>query len=417
MAMTGASDAGTAGTLLGRWEFRPVAILHRSAGGLVSRGRIQSHGGRVKFLIVDDSPAGRELAMRELEQDFGEAECVEIGCKPAFDAALALGGFDAVLTDFRMHWADGLWILREVRALYPYVPVIFITESGSEEIAVEGMKAGLSDYVLKQHPHRLPVALRESLEKARLRQNYDRALSELQQAHVGLQQAAEGLEQRVAERTAELAWANQELRAEMAGRRRVEEERGRLLDENLRQRELLEHLVASAPIGIAVLTGPEHCYQLANPAYQAVLGLEEGSFPGQPFARVSPDLAGLVAELLEPACAVGEPVSLIEYERAGNGAWGRGMGGSDGAGGRVAASAGGMGQGAEGGSEASPLLSPAPEPSSSPQSYWDLHAVPMHNREGRVAELLVLVNDVTQKVLAARGWRSWTSRWGPAGAS
>ncbi len=56
-----------------------------------------------------------------------------------------------------------------------------------------------------------------------------------------------------------------------------------------------------------------------------------------------------------------------------------------------------MGQGTEGGSEASPLLSPAPEPSSSPQSYWDLHAVPMHNREGRVAELLVLVNDVTQR--------------------
>ena len=345
----------------------------------------------MRFLIVDDSPADRELAMRELVQEFGEAEFVEIGRKPDFGAALDEGGFDAVLTDFRLHWADGLWILKEVRARYPYVPVVFITESGSEEIAVEGMKAGLSDYVLKQHPHRLPVALRESLEKAALRQNYDRALSELQQAHSELQQAAEGLEQRVVERTAELARANQELRAEMAVRHRVEEERGRLLAENLAQREILEHLIASAPIGIAVLAGPDHSYQLANPAYRAALGLsEEGSFPGQPFARVTPDLAGLVPDLLEPARAAGEPVSLIEYERTATVRQGTATG----------EGARGEGQDVEGRSGASPLLPPVSYSLFPSQSYWDLHAVPLHDRHGGVAELLLLVNDVTQKVLA-----------------
>ena len=56
------------------------------------------------------------------------------------------------------------------------------TDSGSEEIAVEGMKAGLSDYVLKSHPTRLAIAVQESLEKARLRRTQREAEAALKQA-------------------------------------------------------------------------------------------------------------------------------------------------------------------------------------------------------------------------------------------
>jgi signal transduction histidine kinase/DNA-binding response OmpR family regulator len=300
----------------------------------------------LRILIIDDGPADRELAIRALDKEFAGAEFVEIGRRPELNDALARGGFDAVLSNFRLHWTDGFWVLNEIREHYPYVPVVFMTESGSEEIAVEAMKAGLSDYVLKHHTQRLPIALRESLEKSRLRQ------------------AAEGLERPVEERTAELsrretelAQANQDLRSEMAERRRVEEERERLLAENQRQRELLEHLIAAAPIGIAVLRSSDMCYELANRAYLAITG-KPADLPGQSFGRVSPDLAELAAELLQPACETGETVSIREFGRAAQGQRGEG--------------------------------------------YWDLDAVPLHGAAGDVVDVLVLVNDVSQKVLARR---------------
>src|SRR5262249_38807304 len=64
-------------------------------------------------------------------------------------------------------WTDGLSLLREVKARYPYTPVVMLTASGSELLAVEGMQAGLSNYIPKTHLHRLPEALQHSLERAR----------------------------------------------------------------------------------------------------------------------------------------------------------------------------------------------------------------------------------------------------------
>ena len=72
-----------------------------------------------------------------------------------------------VLTDYRLQWSDGLNVLSQVRAAHPNAPVIMVTDTGSEEIAAAGMKAGLADYVLKGHLHRLTLVVKESLEKDR----------------------------------------------------------------------------------------------------------------------------------------------------------------------------------------------------------------------------------------------------------
>jgi two-component sensor histidine kinase len=91
------------------------------------------------------------------------------------------------------------------------------TDSGSEEIAVEGMKAGLSDYVLKGHPTRLTIAVHESLEKARMRR-------EQREAEEALLQTKSTLERMVDERTRELNALADELRADIAKRQRIEQE-------------------------------------------------------------------------------------------------------------------------------------------------------------------------------------------------
>ncbi|MFL5625475.1 MAG: response regulator, partial [Ktedonobacteraceae bacterium] len=133
----------------------------------------------MKFLIIDDNPADRELVVRKLRKEFVDAEFIELGLPAGIDGVISQGGYDVVLTDYQLNWADGLYILRKVKEHYPDVPVVMFTGTGNEEVAVEGMKSGLSNYVLKQHLENLPFAIRESLEKAELRKQYDEAIQQL----------------------------------------------------------------------------------------------------------------------------------------------------------------------------------------------------------------------------------------------
>jgi PAS domain S-box-containing protein len=142
----------------------------------------------MRFLIVDDNPADRELISRCLRQAFPDVELVEVGDSDRFARALDEGGFDLILTDYLMGWTDGLAVLREVQERMPDMPVVMVTGSGSEEVAVEGMKAGLSDYVLKRHLERLAFSVREVLEKVELRRSKDR-LQHLWQAERALRES------------------------------------------------------------------------------------------------------------------------------------------------------------------------------------------------------------------------------------
>jgi PAS domain S-box-containing protein len=130
----------------------------------------------LKFLIVDDNPADRELVIRRLKRSFENPTFEEIGRGGDFERAVARGGFDVALTDYHLHWSNGLEVFRHIRDRWPDLPVIMFTDSGNEEVAVEGMKLGLSDYLLKRHLERLPIAIRESLDKLALERKYEEAL-------------------------------------------------------------------------------------------------------------------------------------------------------------------------------------------------------------------------------------------------
>jgi two-component sensor histidine kinase len=184
----------------------------------------------IKVLLIDDNAADRDLLVRDLRRSFDAIDCVAIFRRPDFEAALAQGGFDVVITDYQLQWADGLSILQQCLKSHPHIPVIMFTDSGSEEVAVEGMKAGLSDYVLKSHPTRLAIAVQEGIEKARLR----RAQRE---AEAALKRAKDTLERTAEERTAELNALTAERHADIAQRQRVEEE---LRDSQARLRSALQ---------------------------------------------------------------------------------------------------------------------------------------------------------------------------------
>jgi len=128
----------------------------------------------VRILIIDDNPDDRLLAIRELSRAFSDLIVEQIAEAEGLEQILSASNFDfdLVITDYRLRWSDGISVLRAIKAQYPALPVVMFTNSGNEEIAVEAMKAGLDDYVIKSPNRyfRLPVAVRSSLEQARQRQ-------------------------------------------------------------------------------------------------------------------------------------------------------------------------------------------------------------------------------------------------------
>ncbi|ALF52140.1 histidine kinase [Nostoc piscinale CENA21] len=122
----------------------------------------------LRILLIDDNPHDRLLAIHALEREFADLQFQQVTRPQELEQALLHGGFDLVITDYELRWSDGITVLREIKTRYPEIPVVMFTNSGSQEIAVEAMKSGLDDYVIKSPTNymRLPVAVRLALKQA-----------------------------------------------------------------------------------------------------------------------------------------------------------------------------------------------------------------------------------------------------------
>jgi two-component system CheB/CheR fusion protein len=130
-------------------------------------------------LLIDDSPDDRALVARELRRHFGDPGILEAGTSEALAAALEDGRFDVAITDYRLRFTDGISVLRELKQRFPERPVLMFTASGNEEVAVEGMKEGLDDYITKTAKHypRIGYAVRACLERVDQRGQVEQALA------------------------------------------------------------------------------------------------------------------------------------------------------------------------------------------------------------------------------------------------
>ncbi|MCX8022303.1 MAG: response regulator [Syntrophorhabdaceae bacterium] len=122
-----------------------------------------------KTLLIDDDPDIRRLAISHLKSEFPEIEIVQAGSQDELEQALNKGEYSIVITDYDLKWTNGLNVLKLIKARWPMCPVVMFTGSGSEEIAIDAMRAGLDDYVLKKKGHfsRLSSAVRLTLARAR----------------------------------------------------------------------------------------------------------------------------------------------------------------------------------------------------------------------------------------------------------
>ena len=115
----------------------------------------------MRVLVLDDNPDDRLLVLRELTALWPTVIAIEAGDLAAFEAALDARPPDLVVTDLDLRWASGRDAFIATKKRYPACPVVMFTGTGDETIAVEMMKAGLDDYVVKS-PRQMP-RLRASL--------------------------------------------------------------------------------------------------------------------------------------------------------------------------------------------------------------------------------------------------------------
>ena len=132
---------------------------------------MELHGLRV--LIVEDISVDAELAIHQLAR--GGIRCIHyrVDSEPSFRAALARFKPHVILSDFSLPGFDGLTALKIAATEAPDVPFIFLSGTIGEERAIEALRRGAVDYVLKTNPARLVPAVRRALrevsERARRR--------------------------------------------------------------------------------------------------------------------------------------------------------------------------------------------------------------------------------------------------------
>lgn len=163
-----------------------------------------------KILIVDDDRVILELASIILRSD-------GYNVRTAGDGILALNllaeePFDLVLLDFMMPGKDGLQVLKEIKDDFPDIAVIIFTGMGSENIAVNAMKAGAADYIIKPfRNHDLLERTNVVLRSRRLELQNRELLAEREHHLQEIQQWNMELERRVAEKSQELEAAQVEI--------------------------------------------------------------------------------------------------------------------------------------------------------------------------------------------------------------
>jgi len=121
----------------------------------------------LKVLILEDLPSDAMLEEREARKTLGECRFLVVETRQDFLDALAGFEPDIILSDYSLPQFDGLSALMLAREHAPETPFIVVTGSINEETAVECMKAGAWDYVLKESILRLGPALQGALERKR----------------------------------------------------------------------------------------------------------------------------------------------------------------------------------------------------------------------------------------------------------
>ena len=174
---------------------QPEAISVPRQANDRSRGEADSAGRSARILILEDEAFDANLAQRLLVEAGLNLVAVVVDSKASFIEQLATFQPDIILSDYYLPGFSGREALKIAQELYPDIPFIIWSGVLGDEAAVELIKQGATDYVLKDRPARLPSvilrALAEVEQRARLAHLEAQLLQAQRLASLGKLAAAE----------------------------------------------------------------------------------------------------------------------------------------------------------------------------------------------------------------------------------
>lgn len=133
----------------------------------------------IKVLILEDNRDDADMVLRQLRRDGYEPDWERVEDAAGFAEKLK-PGIELILSDYQLTQFTGLDALEILNSSGLDIPFILISGTIGEDLAVKAMKAGASDYLLKDRMVRLGLAVEHSLDNARLRLQQRQAFAELQ---------------------------------------------------------------------------------------------------------------------------------------------------------------------------------------------------------------------------------------------
>jgi len=226
----------------------------------------------LKILVIEDSEADFLLLQRWLQQGGLEVACKRVDSDATLDRVMEQE-WDAVLSDYKVPGMEFTATLKRVRGRWPELPVVLVSGSVGEERAVELLRLGLSDFVLKDNLVRLAPVLHRALDEAanqRARQAAEQTLRDSQSAALETQ------------RQARLAALNLMQDAILA-REQAEAANSALAA----SQEKLRAIFRATPIGIGIVV--ERIFRDANDTFLDMLGYGRTELIGQSSRMIYPN--------------------------------------------------------------------------------------------------------------------------------
>jgi DNA-binding NtrC family response regulator len=143
----------------------------------------------MRILHLEDSTNDAELIQERLALEGVACAIVRVDTREDFTSSIEHGDFDLVLADYKLPLFDGLSALAICREKRPDIPFIFVSGEIGEERAIESLKSGATDYVLKDRLSRLAPAVKRALAEAEEKNERRKAEADREKLIVDLQEA------------------------------------------------------------------------------------------------------------------------------------------------------------------------------------------------------------------------------------
>src|ERR1700730_6090217 len=143
----------------------------------------------LRILYLEDNPRDAELVQETLAMEGITCHVARVETEADFVASLEQGGFDLIFADHTLPSFDGLSALKIAQRDWPHVPFIFVSGTLGEEVAIEALKTGATDYVFKTRLSRIVPSVQRALREAGERSELTHAEEALRRSEAYLAEA------------------------------------------------------------------------------------------------------------------------------------------------------------------------------------------------------------------------------------